>query len=152
MTYIHEQKDWPEFRWSAEKLSSLVANIRYKQGLLLGRMSVLGFQLRNEASLEILTTDVVKSSAIEGENLDPEQVRSSIAKRLGVDISGTAAINGIDIGVEICEALNISTENVTNINLDIPANDVVMLTVTRHATKEQVNKIKEIIKTNSKNL
>jgi len=93
MTYIHEQKDWPEFRWSAEELSSLVANIRHKQGLLLGRMSVLGFQLRNEASLEILTTDVVKSSAIEGENLDPEQVRSSIAKRLGVDISGTAAIN-----------------------------------------------------------
>jgi len=93
MTYIHEQKDWPEFRWGAEELSSLVANIRHKQGLLLGRMSVLGFQLRNEASLEILTTDVVKSSAIEGETLDPEQVRSSIAKRLGVDISGTAAIN-----------------------------------------------------------
>jgi len=93
MTYIHEQKDWPEFRWSAEELSSLVANIRHKQGLLLGRMSVLGFQLRNEASLEILTTDVVKSSAIEGENLDPEQVRSSIAKKLGVDISGTATIN-----------------------------------------------------------
>jgi len=93
MAYIHEQKDWPEFRWSAKELSSLVANIRHKQGLLLGRMSVLGFQLRNEASLEILTTDVVKSSAIEGENLDPEQVRSSIAKRLGVDISGTAAIN-----------------------------------------------------------
>jgi len=93
MTYIHEQKDWPEFRWSAKELSALVANIRHKQGLLLGRMSVLGFQLRNEASLEILTTDVVKSSAIEGENLDPEQVRSSIAKRLGVDISGTAVIN-----------------------------------------------------------
>ena len=93
MAYIYEQKDWPEFRWSTVELSSLVANIRHKQGLLLGRMSVLGFQLRNEASLEILTTDVVKSSAIEGESLDPEQVRSSIAKRLGVDISGSAAIN-----------------------------------------------------------
>ena len=67
MAYIYEQKDWPEFRWSTVELSSLVANIRHKQGLLLGRMSVLGFQLRNEASLEILTTDVVKSSAIEGE-------------------------------------------------------------------------------------
>ena len=93
MAYIYEQKDWPEFRWSTVELSSLVANIRHKQGLLLGRMSVLDFQLRNEASLEILTTDVVKSSAIEGESLDPEQVRSSIAKRLGVDISGSAAIN-----------------------------------------------------------
>lgn len=93
MTYIHEQKAWPEFRWDIEELSPLVANIRHKQGLLLGRMSVLGFQLRNEASLEVLTTDVVKSSAIEGENLDPEQVRSSIAKKLGVDISGSAAIN-----------------------------------------------------------
>ena len=53
MTYIYEQKDWPEFRWNTEELFSLVANIRHKQGLLLGRMSVLGFQLRNEASLEI---------------------------------------------------------------------------------------------------
>ena len=53
ITHIHEQKDWSEFRWNTEELFSLVANIRHKQGLLLGRMSVLGFQLRNEASLEI---------------------------------------------------------------------------------------------------
>lgn len=93
MAYIHEHKDWPAFKWSAETLSSLVANIRHKQGLLLGRMSVLGFQLRNEASLENLTTDVVQSSAIEGEHLNPEQVRSSIAKKLGIDIGGTASID-----------------------------------------------------------
>ena len=93
MTYIHELETWPKFQWNTNKLASLVANIRHKQGLLLGRMGTLGFQLRNEASLEVLTADVVKSSAIEGENLDPELVRSSIARKLGVDIGGTAPVD-----------------------------------------------------------
>jgi Fic family protein len=93
MSYIYQQKTWPAFKWSAEALSSLVADIRHKQGLLLGRMSALGFQLRNETSLENLTTEVVKSSAIEGEHLNPEQVRSSIAKKLGIDVGGAASID-----------------------------------------------------------
>lgn len=93
MTYIHERADWPNFTWDRAKLSSLLAEVRHKQGRLLGKMEGLGFQLRNEASLATLTSDVVKSSAIEGEVLNPELVRSSIARRLGIDIGGAASIN-----------------------------------------------------------
>ena len=93
MTYIHERTDWPNFTWDGAKLSSLLAEVRHKQGRLLGRMEGLGFQLRNEASLATLTSDVVKSSAIEGEVLNPELVRSSIARRLGMDIGGAASMN-----------------------------------------------------------
>jgi Fic family protein len=84
MQYIHEILDWPKFTWDEKKLSPMLADVRHKQGILLGRMQGLGFPLRNEASLITLTADVVKSSAIEGEFLDPEQVRSSIARRLGL--------------------------------------------------------------------
>ena len=91
--YIYETKDWPRFTWDQAALASLLAEVRHKQGLLLGRMSGLGFALRNEASLDMLTSDVVTSSAIEGEALDPFQVRSSIARRLGVDIGGTAPVS-----------------------------------------------------------
>ncbi len=93
MTYIHEIADWPNFTWDSAKLSPVLAEVRHKQGRLLGRMEGLGFQLRNEASLATLTSDVVKSSAIEGEVLSPELVRSSIARRLGIDIGGAASIN-----------------------------------------------------------
>ena len=93
MTYIHERTDWPNFTWDSAKLSPVLAEVRHKQGRLLGRMEGLGFQLRNEASLATLTSDVVKSSAIEGEVLSPELVRSSIARRLGIDIGGAASIN-----------------------------------------------------------
>ena len=62
--------------------------MRHKQGRLLGKMEALGFELRAEASLTVLTSDVVKSSAIEGETLNPEEVRSSIARRLGLDVAG----------------------------------------------------------------
>ena len=88
MPYIHENPDWPNFHWNMEKLATLLAEVRYKQGLLLGRMIPLGFEIREEASLEILTEDVVKSSAIEGELLDERQVRSSLARNLGMDIGG----------------------------------------------------------------
>ena len=91
--YIHEIKDWPRFTWDQGLLAPLLAEVRHKQGLLLGRMRSLGFALRNEASLEILTSDVVTSSAIEGEALDTHQVRSSIAKRLGVDIGDTVPVS-----------------------------------------------------------
>lgn len=86
--WIHEYHNWPNFIWDAEILASKLADIRHRQGRLLGRMEGLGFELRREASLSTLTNDVVKSSAIEGENLNPEEVRSSIARRLGIDIAG----------------------------------------------------------------
>lgn len=89
MTWIHLQQDWPQFRWDDALLSGVLAQVRYQQGRLLGRMQALGFELRQEASLNTLTNDVVKSSAIEGEALDREEVRSSIARKLGLDIGGT---------------------------------------------------------------
>ncbi|MDX2346604.1 MAG: Fic family protein [Legionella sp.] len=86
--WIHKRKNWPNLTWSAEVLASKLANIRHRQGRLIGRMESLGFELRQEASLKILTSDVVKSSAIEGENLNPDEVRSSIARRLGINRAG----------------------------------------------------------------
>ena len=78
--YIHTQEDWPRFRWNRESLSERLAIVRHQQGRLLGRMEALGFKLRQEAVLRTLTEDVLKSSEIEGEKLDAEQVRSSIAR------------------------------------------------------------------------
>src|SRR6202795_4206656 len=86
--YIHEQGDWPKLHWHSEALTGLLAEVRHRQGRLLGQMQALGFRLREEAVLRTLTEDVVKSSAIEGETLDPEAVRSSIARRLGMDAGG----------------------------------------------------------------
>ncbi len=88
MTWIHQKADWPHFRWDEAALSGMLAQVRYQQGRLLGRMQALGFALRQEASLNTLTSDVVKSSAIEGETLNREEVRSSIARKLGLDIGG----------------------------------------------------------------
>lgn len=93
MRYIHERPEWPRFHWDMAALAGPLAAIRHKQGLLLGRMNALGFPLRAEAGLETLTLDVVKSGAIEGEMLDPAQVRSSLARRLGIDIGGLAPVN-----------------------------------------------------------
>lgn len=86
MIYIHEQDDWPGFHWDDKALSARLAEVRHRQGRLVGRMEALGFALRSEAVLRTLTQDVLKSSEIEGENLDREQVRSSIARRLGMDV------------------------------------------------------------------
>lgn len=88
MTYIYQCDDWPNLRWSDEQLSQPLAAMRHRQGRLIGRMEALGFPLRAEAALYALTEDVLKSSEIEGEVLDREQVRSSIARRLGMDIGG----------------------------------------------------------------
>lgn len=88
MPYIHEHPDWPSLRWDDARLLPLLAEIRHRQGRLLGRMEGLGFRLRAEASLTTLTADVTQSSAIEGERLDAAQVRSSIARRLGLDFGG----------------------------------------------------------------
>jgi Fic family protein len=84
--YIHELPGWPHFHWDNEALAKSLAEVRHRQGLLIGHMRALGFNLRQEAVLQTLTADVLKSSEIEGEKLDAEQVRSSIARRLGLDI------------------------------------------------------------------
>lgn len=84
--YIHQLASWPAFQWKAEALDALLADVRHRQGLLIGQMHALGFNLQKEAVLHTLTEDVLKSSEIEGEILDKDQVRSSIARRLGMDI------------------------------------------------------------------
>lgn len=83
---IHKLEDWPKFHWNREALIGSLASVRYRQGLLIGHMEDLGFGLRQEAILQTLTADVLKSSEIEGERLDAKQVRSSIARHLGIDI------------------------------------------------------------------
>jgi Fic family protein len=88
MTYIHERNEWPAFRWQDQTLAASLAHVRHRQGRLIGRMEALGFKLREEAVLHTLTEDVLKSSEIEGEQLDADQVRSSIARRLGMDVAG----------------------------------------------------------------
>jgi Fic family protein len=90
VSYIHQNPEWPNLRWDNAKLLPLLADVRHRQGRLLGRMEGLGFRLRAEASLTTLTSDVIKSSAIEGSLLDAAQVRSSIARRLGLDFGGPA--------------------------------------------------------------
>jgi Fic family protein len=97
MPYIHERDDWPAFRWDEGTIAAKLAAVRHRQGRLLGRMEGLGFDLRNEAMLRTLTQDVVKSSEIEGEILDTDQVRSSIARRLGINIG---ALTPADCDVE----------------------------------------------------
>ena len=84
--YIHERKEWPDFKWDRNRGAQPLADIRHRQGRLIGHMEALGFSLRQEAVLRTLTTDVLKSNEIEGERLDIDQVRSSIARRLGIDI------------------------------------------------------------------
>jgi len=96
-TYIHELPDWPRFRWDHQVLAAPLAAVRHHQGRLIGRMEGLGFQLRAEAVLKSLTEEVLKSSEIEGERLDYDQVRSSIARRLGMDIG---ALSPVDRNVE----------------------------------------------------
>lgn len=107
--YIHQLPNWPDFYWSQNKLAQILAEVRHRQGRLLGRMEGLGFNLQAEATLQTLTLDVIKSSEIEGEILDKEQVRSSIARKLGMDI---AALVPIDRHVEgVVEMMLDATQN-----------------------------------------
>lgn len=87
-TYIYQKENWTDFTWDNKKVMIKLGEARNKQGRLLGKMESLGFDLQNEAVLNTLTLDVIKSSEIEGEFLEIEQVRSSIARRLGIDIAG----------------------------------------------------------------
>ena len=86
--YIYQTKEWPNFTWDNDKLLVLLANVRHLQGRLLGQMENLGFKLKEEAMLSTLTLDVLKSTEIEGEILNKDQVRSSIARKLGLEVSG----------------------------------------------------------------
>lgn len=86
--YIHQLNQWPRFHWEQDELINLLAEVRQLQGRLLGKVELLGFDLKDEANLETLIQDVVKTSEIEGEVLNPELVRSSIAIRLGLDNLG----------------------------------------------------------------
>jgi len=107
--YIWEQPDWPNLTWQDASISALLPAVRHDQGRLIGRMEALGFKLREEAVLQTLTQDVVKTSEIEGELLDVTQVRSSLARRLGIDIG---ALPPSDRNVEgIVEVMLDATQN-----------------------------------------
>jgi Fic family protein len=91
--YIHELPDWPKFHWDQDRLAGRLAKVRHEQGRLIGRMEAFGFPLQQQAALDALTEETVKSSDIEGERLDDAQVRSSIARRLGMDVGGVDVID-----------------------------------------------------------
>lgn len=86
--WIYQHKEWPYFTWDVEIIATKLAEVRHLQGWILGKMDGLGFDLMQEATLKTLTNDVIKSSVIEGEILNPQEVRSSIARRLGLDVAG----------------------------------------------------------------
>ncbi|WKW12717.1 Fic family protein [Pseudogemmatithrix spongiicola] len=88
MSYIHNNPEWPRLAWDIESLAGQLSGVRHRQGLLVGRVAALGLETRQESQLAALTADVVKSSAIEGEQLPPAEVRSSIARRLGIPVGG----------------------------------------------------------------
>ena len=107
--YIHQLPDWPNFQWQSDELAKKLANVRHHQGRLLGRIEGFGIGLRDQAALSTLTEEVVKSSEIEGEKLNPEQVRSSLARRLGIDIG---ALTPADRNVEgIVQMILDATQN-----------------------------------------
>jgi Fic family protein len=97
--YIHERRDWPRFHWDSASLTNPLAAVRHRQGRLVGRLEALGFGFQDEAVLATLTQEVVTSSEIEGEVLDRRQVRSSIARRLGIDIGALARVDRAVEGV-----------------------------------------------------
>jgi hypothetical protein len=86
--YIHELSDWPHFTWDSKALSALLSGVRLRQGLLVGKMQGFGLTSQWTATLKVLTDETIKSSAIEGVVLNPENVRSSLARRLGLDVGG----------------------------------------------------------------
>lgn len=93
MKYIYQNSDWHSFRWCGEKIQNLLLEIKKSQGYLLGKMDSLGFDVKNNALLQVLTENIIKSSEIEGQILDKHLVRSSIARRLGIDIGGETPVS-----------------------------------------------------------
>ena len=118
MTYIWQPALWPKFEWDIDRLTSRIAVVRLDQGRLIGRVESLGFRTRETTFLRALTDDVVKSSAIEGEQLDEQQVRSSLARRLGIDIDGFVTPSR-------------SVEGIVHITLDATINCAAPLTAER---------------------
>ena len=98
-TYIYQQADWPAFRWDCDAVSRALADAKYRQGMLAGRMSSIGFDLSRRAMVDALTDEAVSSGGIEGESLDPERTRSSVARRLGMDAGGFVGANRAEDGV-----------------------------------------------------
>lgn len=93
MKYIYQNTDWHSFRYCGEKISKLLLEIKKAQGFLLGKMDSLGFDVKNNALLQVLTDNIIKSSEIEGQILDKHIVRSSIARRLGIDLGGETPVS-----------------------------------------------------------
>lgn len=91
--YIYQYKNWTNFTWRETDINAIFGEVRNLQGKIFGQMNTLGFATKEEATLTTLTLDVIKSSEIEGEKLDYDQVRSSIARRLGINIAGLVATN-----------------------------------------------------------
>ncbi|MDR0232489.1 MAG: Fic family protein [Dysgonamonadaceae bacterium] len=110
--YIYQHENWTNFTWDYSKIALILGEVRNLQGKLSGTMNALGFSLKSEATLEILTLDIMKSSEIEGEKLNKKQVRSSIAKRLGLEVGG---LEFIDRNVEgVVDMLLDATQNYTH--------------------------------------
>lgn len=110
-TYIYNQSAWPNFIWEPEKVTDLLINLRFLQGRIIGSMEAIGFEVRKETILDSITQDVVKSSEIEGKYLNQLQVRSSVARHLGMDMD-IAGINFIDRNIEgIVEMMLDATQN-----------------------------------------
>ena len=133
--YIHELPEWPQFGWDRDHLANTLAAVRHQQGRLIGRMEALGFPLQQEATLAALTEETVKSSDIEGEKLEADQVRSSIARRLGLDVAG---VDVVDRRVEsIVEMVLDATRNypafltISATTMDLAAPGVWMLVACR---------------------
>lgn len=93
MKYIYQNNDWHKFRYVGDKLQKPLLEIKKTQGYLLGKMDALGFDIKNSANLKILTENIIKSSEIEGDILNKDEVRSSIARRLGIDIAGEVQVS-----------------------------------------------------------
>src|SRR5262245_33956500 len=104
--YLWQRSDWPDFRWSADALLGPLAAARHRQGVLLGKMAQLGLDLRGAARVQAATEEAVKSSAIEGEQLEAASVRSSVARRLGVKLGG------------LVSSVDAKTEGVVEMTLD----------------------------------
>ena len=112
MKYIYQNADWHSFRWCGEKIQNLLLEIKKSQGFLLGKMDSLGFDVKNNALLQVLTENIIKSSEIEGQILDKHLVRSSIARRLGIDIGGETPVSRDIEGV--VEMMLDATQNYTS--------------------------------------
>ncbi|MEM8583525.1 MAG: Fic family protein [Bacteroidota bacterium] len=114
--YIHQLRDWPKFHWQNEELLHLLGEVRNLQGYLIGKMESLGLDLRDEANLETVTKEIVKTSEIEGEILEVEQVRSSLARRLGLERAGLVPSNRDVDGI-----VDLTLDAIQNYNLPLTA-------------------------------